>query len=420
MENVLEKPGPDRPDRKLPFLSAAKGFDLLEGVRVLDLTTSVAGPSATMLLADLGAEVIKVERRHAGDDARAWGPPFIEGESLWFVSINRNKKSIALDFTGDAGKLVLYDILAHCDVCIVSQPPQTAAKLGVDGDTLRARKPDLIYVSITGFGMDGPRAQWTCYDLIAEGYSGVMDLTGELDSGPQKVGAPAADMLAGQDAALATVSALFARARSGRGCVIDITLVESMTRFMACRIVPYLGSGEAPRRSGGRDSVIAIYQAFQTADNPITVGLGNDGIWKRFWAAVGKPDVALQPAYRSNADRRERRPEIVEMIEKILVTATRDEWLQRFQVARVPAGPINRIDEVVQDQVLLERGMFYRTATEDGSDVPQVGTGFRIDGQHNRPRSGPPKLGQDSRSLLNSLLGYDQAKIRALAEAGVI
>ena len=247
--------GPALPMHDLPALRPGIGADLLADVRVVDLTTSIAGPYATMLLADLGATVVKVERPGGGDDARAWGPPFLDGQSLWFASVNRNKLSLALDLTRDEGRAVLGDLLAGADVFVTNQPPRVQRKLGLDPGAVHGRNPGVVFVSITGFGLDGARADHACYDLIAEGYSGVMDLTGAAGGDAQKVGTPAADMLAGQDAAMGALAALLARARGGRGRVVDVSLVESMTRFLACRIVPYLGSGEVPRRSGGTDSV---------------------------------------------------------------------------------------------------------------------------------------------------------------------
>lgn len=246
-----------------------------------------------------------------------------------------------------------------------------------------------------------------------------MDLTGEADGEPQKVGAPAADMLAGQDAAFAAVAALFARCRNGQGRTVEIALIDSMTRFLTCRIVPYLGSGDAPRRSGGKDSVIAIYQAFETADFPITLGLGNDSIWRQFWQAVGMPEVAEHPGYGSNAERHSRRAEIVGLIQEVLRTKPRSHWLAVFAAARVPAGPINRIDEVVADPELQRRGLFYQLAA-DGRETPQVGTEIILDGRYNRPRLGPPRLGEHTVDLLQSLLGYDDDKIHALKDAGAI
>jgi crotonobetainyl-CoA:carnitine CoA-transferase CaiB-like acyl-CoA transferase len=391
------------PLASLPLQPIGSGFDLLDGIRVIDLTTSVAGPSATMLLADMGAEVLKIERPNGGDDARAWGPPFLDGESLWFMSVNRNKKSIALDYSKPEGLDALHRLVKLADAVVMNLSQRSALKLGVDVERLCALKPDLIYVSITGFGMTGERADWTCYDLIAEGYSGIMDITGEPDGAPQKIGAPAADMLAGQDAAFATVSALLSKQRTGRGHVIDIALIDSMTRFLGCRIMPYLASGEVPKRSGGKDSVIAIYQSFDTADAPITLALGNDNIWHRFWDVVGRPAAANDPNFRTNADRRKQRKQIVAAIQDLLRTKPRDHWLALFRASRIPSGPINRVDEVVDDPVLRERGMFYRVDV-DGRSVPQIGTGIQVDGKVNAVRSVPPHLGQHTDTVLHSLL----------------
>jgi crotonobetainyl-CoA:carnitine CoA-transferase CaiB-like acyl-CoA transferase len=401
-------PPVEGPLASLPLRALGRGFDLLDGVRVIDLTTSVAGPSATMLLADMGAEVLKIERPDGGDDARAWGPPFLDGESLWFMSVNRNKKSIALDYSKPEGLDVLHRLIGLADAVVINMPPRSARKLGVDVQSLCTLKTDLIYVSITGFGMTGERADWACYDLIAEGYSGIMDITGEPDGAPQKIGAPAADMLAGQDAAFATVSALLSRQRTGRGHVIDIALIDSMTRFLGCRIMPYLASGQVPTRSGGKDSVIAIYQSFETADEPITLALGNDNIWQRFWDVVGQPTAANDPDLRTNASRRERRQQIVKTIQDLLLTKPRDHWLALFRASRIPSGPINRVDQVVDDPVLRERGMFYRVRVDDSS-VPQIGTGIQIDGKVNALRSVPPRLGEHTDAILQSLLEMSEA-----------
>jgi crotonobetainyl-CoA:carnitine CoA-transferase CaiB-like acyl-CoA transferase len=410
---------PRSPVKRLPRLAPGVGFTLLDGVRVLDLTTSIAGPYATQLLADFGADVIKVERRGHGDDARTWGPPFLDGEALWFISVNRNKRSLALDYGTPGGAAVLRELIAKADVVVLNQTPRVSSKFGLDVKSVRKLCSDIIYVSITGFGLDGERSDWPCYDLIAEGYSGVMDLPGEPGGEPQKIGAPAADMLAGQDAALSTMAALYSRTRSGRGHVIDIALVDSMTRFLACRIVPYLGSGEIPRRSGGKDSVIAIYQAFDTADDPITLGLGNDSSWKRFWTVVGQPERADDKSTVSNKNRRMQRAKIVADISAILKTRPRAHWLSLLRAARIPSGPINRVDEVSDDPLLLQRGLFY--CLEDGGrQVPQVGLGICIDGAASKPQRRPPLLGEHSAELLREILGFDDAKIEELRRQAII
>lgn len=406
------------PVSDLPPGRSSDKFRMLDGVRVLDLTTSIAGPYSTMLLADFGAEVVKVERP-GGDDARHWGPPFLDGESLWFLSVNRNKKSVRLDFSGPEGREVLAGLLDKADVLVTNQLPSVQRKFGLDAQTARATRPGLVHVSLTGFGLDGPYAARPCYDLIAEGYSSVMDLTGPAASAPQKVGSPAADMLAGADAALATLAALNRRAATGQGCAIDVALAESMIRFMSPRIVPYLGSGEVPRRSGGTDSVIAIYQTFETADLPMTLGLGNDAIWKRFWEAVGDPQGAEGADVATNAARRTNRARIVERIQSILIGRPRAEWLERLEKARVPAGPIYRVDEVVQDHHFRERETFFQIA-QDGRQIPQVSLGIHIDGEAAGYVSAPPRLGQHSETVLRDLLGYDPEKIETLRRSGVI
>lgn len=408
------------PADALPIRRLGEGFNLLADVRIIDLTTSIAGPSGTMLLADMGAEVIKIERPGGGDDARSWGPPFLDGESLWFASVNRNKKSVALDFSKATGLDLLHRLVRQADIVFVNLPPRAARKLKVDAHTLCAVRPDLIYVSITGFGMTGGRADWTCYDLIAEGYSGIMDITGAAGGEPQKIGAPAADMLAGQDAAFATVAALYARRTTGKGRVVDVALVDSMTRLLSCRIMSYLGSGELPTRSGGKDSVIAIYQTFDTADKPIALALGNDNIWKRFWTAVGDAAYAESADLGTNYDRRERRDQIVARIARILRDKPRDHWLTLLREARVPAGPINNVAEVVEDETLLARGMFYRLAPLNRRSLPQVGTGILLDGEFALPRSAPPALGEHTDEVLGSLLGLSEEDRQRLLDQKVI
>jgi crotonobetainyl-CoA:carnitine CoA-transferase CaiB-like acyl-CoA transferase len=408
----------------LPFESlppkSSEALDLLSGVKVLDLTTSIAGPYAGQLLADLGASVVKVEKPRGGDDARAWGPPFLHGESLWFMSVNRGKHSLTLDFSVKEGAQVLRELVAQCDVILLNLVARAQRNLGLDAATLRQLNPGLVHVSLSGFGLAGERADLPCYDLIAEGYSGVMDLTGEADAPPQKVGTPAADLLAGSDAAMAVLAALLRRQKTGRGCEVDVSMVESMTRFMLPRVLSYLGSGELMRRSGGRDSVIAIYQVFDTADDPITLGLGNDAIWKRFWQAVGQPEVSQEPAFGSNALRREQREAIVQRIAGLLRTRPRAHWLTLLAQARVPAGPIQRLDQLATDAALQAAGFFYRGEDGEGRAIPQVGLGIRFDGRTEGTTVPPPALGRHTGEVLQSWLGYDAARVEALRSRHIV
>jgi len=403
----------------LPLQQEQSSLNLLKGIRVLDLTTSVAGPYATQLLADLGAQVLKIEKPDAGDDTRAWGPPFLGGQSLWFASVNRNKESMTLDVRHPEGRAIVDRLVADSDVIVLNMVDGVQTKLGLDAARLRSINEKLIHVSLTGFGLTGSRADSPCYDLIAEGYSSVMDLTGEPDAGPQKVGTPAADLLAGQDVALATLAAIIERQRTGVGRAIDVSMVESMVRFMSPRIVPYLGSGEPVTRSGGRDSVIAIYQVFDTADEPITLGLGNDAIWRRFWRAVERPEYGERDEFATNAMRREQRTQIVAEVSRVLSTRERADWLSLFAQHRIPAGPINRVDQVVADDVLREKRMFY--AVEGGAGrIPQVGLGIRFDGESNVHRLPPPELGCNTEDVLRRRLGFAEEDVARLVAEHII
>lgn len=408
---------------ELPFHNlparTANALDLLQGVRVLDLTGSIAGPYAGQMLADMGATVVKVERPGTGDDARAWGPPFLHGESLWFMSVNRGKQSLTLDFSSPQGRDVLLKMVAQCDVILLNLVGRAQRKLGLDPDSLQPINARLIHVSISGFGSQGARADLPCYDLIAEGYSSVMDLTGEPENGPQKVGTPAADLLAGSDAAMAVAAALLRRERSAKGCVIDISMVESMSRFMTPKLMPYLGSGQRATRAGGRDSVIAIYQVFETSDGPMTLGLGNNAIWTRFWEAVGHSDIGSRPEYGTNAERRAKREQIVQLIAGILIDKPRAHWLALLAEARVPAGPIHRLDEVANDVAMHQSGFLYRSSGPDG-EIPQVGLGIRFDGHTEGTDRPPPKLGMHTDLVLRDWLAMDTVEIDQLRSNRII
>jgi crotonobetainyl-CoA:carnitine CoA-transferase CaiB-like acyl-CoA transferase len=409
------------PARELPRKAPGGGVNLLAGVRVLDLTTSIAGPYATQLLSDFGAEVVKIERPGQGDDSRGWGPPFLEGRSLWHASVNRNKKSVTLDLRKEEGYAVFLDLVQVCDIFITNQLASLRQRLRTDHETLARHKPDLVYVSLTGHGSSGPRAEWACYDIIAEGYSSVMDVTGEAENDPQKVGTPAADLLAGADAALSAIAALFDAKQTGRGHFVDVSLVASMTRFMSPRIMTYLGSGIVPRRTGAKDSVIAVYQTFDTADDMITLALPNDNIWHRFWAAMGDAEFGRDPRFATSEGRHAHRPEIVRKIAGLLRAQPRDHWLALFNAAQIPAGPINRIDEVTKDPELIRQGLFYSVDGEDGGEPwPQCGLGILVDGRDAGYRSPPPPLGANTEEVLAGLLAYDADRIAKLRQQRVI
>ena len=403
----------------LPSPLHQQSFSALKDIKVLDLSTSVAGPYGCQLLADFGADVVKIEKPITGDDSRGWGPPFLDDESLWFLSVNRNKSSVVIDMTQEAGHQLLKQLVSQADVLVTNLLPKVQKKLLVDFNNLKVVNPRLIHVSLTGFGLEGERSSFACYDLIAEGYSGVMDMTGEINQDPQKIGTPAADLLAGMDLALATMAALLQREKDKVGHAIDISMVDSMTRFMTPRLVSYLGSGILPRRDGAKDSVIAIYQVFQTADEPITLGLGNDAIWKRFWQAMDEPQFISDDQYQSNAHRRLLRQELVEQIQERLIKQPKNHWLTLFQKNNIPAGPINRLDQISADPEMHNRGMFYGV-NKGSSVIPQVGLGIQIDGGQSFCNKPPPTLGEDTRAVLKSWLSLSNESINELINTNII
>ena len=394
-------------------------FSALQNIKVLDFSTSVAGPYGCQLLADFGAEVVKIEKPITGDDARGWGPPFLDNESLWFLSVNRNKSSVVIDMALDEGKALFNKLICEADVLVTNLLPKVQKKLKIDFESLKTLNPQLIHASLTGFGLEGKRSNFPCYDLIAEGYSGVMDMTGEISQDPQKIGTPAADLLAGMDLALATMAALLQRAKDHQGHAIDIAMVDCMTRFMTPRLISYLGSGELPRRDGAKESVIAIYQVFQTADEPITLGLGNDAIWKRFWSALNEPEYINDPKYTSNADRRKLRQQLVQAIQERLLKQPKAYWLDLFQSNNIPAGPINRLDQISSDAEMFQRGMFY-SLNNKSSEIPQVGLGIQIDGQQSFCSKPPPKLGADTSMILEKWLNLSNLEIENLISKNII
>lgn len=403
----------------LPLSTKHSTLQALSGIKVLDLSTSIAGPYGCQILADFGAEVIKIEKPGGGDDSRAWGPPFLDGEALWYLSVNRNKSSVVIDMSSQEGQSLLHELIKNTDILVTNFLPRLQKKLRVDYDTLKVIHPQLIHMSLTGFGLEGARSSFPCYDLIAEGYSGVMDMTGEIDQDPQKVGTPAADLLAGMDLALAALAAILQRQKDGKGHCVDIAMIDSMTRFMTPRLMSYLGSGILPRRDGAKDSVIAIYQVFQTEDEPITLGLGNDSIWKRFWEALEEPGFIGDPRFATNVDRRACRAELVREIQSRLLKKPRAYWLNLFQSSGIPSGPINRLDQISSDPEMHERGMFYEIE-RNGVRIPQVGFGIRMDGDTAFCAKAPPKLGEDSERILSSWLNKSNEDINDLLNKGVI
>lgn len=352
----------------------------LAGVRVVDMSTSYAGPTAAMYLADLGAEVIKVERPGTGDDARHWGPPFHDGDSAWFASANRNKGSVTLDLRSDSGVAALERLLGDSDVLIENINPAKLADLGLDPASVRARHPHLVYCALSGFGLDGPDAGLPGYDLIAQARSGLMSVTGPAEGAPERVSTALSDVVTGMAAALATSAALVRQQATGVGELIDVSLLDSDLALLAPRIAAYLAGGPEPRPSGGTDSVLAVYQSFRTADRDIVIAIGNDVIWRRFCAVVGLDQLANDPGLATNAGRTQERPRILPMIAERLREEPAAYWLATLAGANVPASSVRFLSEVVDDPQVRARGSLLPVPGSDGRLVG-VRSPFRLASQ---------------------------------------
>src|SRR5689334_24615264 len=325
----------------------------LHGVRVVDISSSYAAPTATMYLADMGAEVIKIEPLR-GDDARGWGPPFLNGEAAWFLSVNRNKKSICLDIRTAAGREVLFDLLKSADVFVENLNPSKLEKHGLGLESLAQRFPQLVICALSGFGLTGPDAALPGYDLIAQARSGIMSVTGD-DGVPQRVSTALSDVATGTVAAFAIAAALVRQQRTGEGEVVDVSLLEADLAFMSPRIASFLAGEPEPRPCGGADSVVAIYQPMRTADRTIVVDLGNDNPWLRACAALGLDHLAQREELATNAGRRAHRSEVVGEIQTKLEALTSSHALKLLQDVGVPCAPINFLSEVVSDPQVVAR-----------------------------------------------------------------
>ncbi len=390
----------------------------LQGVKVVDISSSYAAPTTSMYLADMGADVIKVEPIR-GDDARGWGPPFTNGEAAWFLSVNRNKKSLCLDIRHEKGREVLFRLLESADVFIENLNPAKLEKHGLDVDGLRERFPRLVICALSGFGLDGPDSALPGYDLIAQARSGLMSVTG-VDDVPQRVSTALSDVAAGTVAAFAVASALVRQRMTGQGDLVDIALLEADLAFMAPRIAGFLAGGEEPRPCGGTDSVIAVYQSFATADRPIVVALGNDRLWQRACRAIGLDDLADDPDLATNAGRRSRRPDVVKAFSTVLMELSSDSALKALRSASVPCALINYLSEVVTDPQVVARNAIVEQQHPVAGPFRSVAAPWRLGSDTSRePRLPAPLLGQHGRDILGEA-GYDASALQDLVEDGVV
>ncbi|HEX7043903.1 MAG TPA: CoA transferase [Burkholderiales bacterium] len=392
----------------------------LAHIRVLDLSRVLAGPHCTMLLGDLGAEVIKVERPQSGDDTRHWGPPFVGGESAYYLACNRNKKSITLNLKAARGREIAAALAEQSDVLVENLLPGTLDELGLGYEALSARNPRLVYCSISGFGQDGPYRDRPGYDLLVQAMGGVMSITGEPDGEPMKVGVAISDITAGLYAATAILAALAARERTGRGDRIDISLLDATVSWLANVASSYLVTGQPPGRYGNAHASIVPYQAFRAADDYFVVAVGNDGQWQRFCRAIERPDLAADERFRTNPQRVERRATLLPLLEQHFAARPAAYWLERLEQAEVPAAPVNTLDRVFADPQVLARGMLVEAQHPTIGALRMTGSPLKLRSIEARPLEPPPLLGQHTEEVLRERLGLEAAEIEALRAAGVV
>jgi crotonobetainyl-CoA:carnitine CoA-transferase CaiB-like acyl-CoA transferase len=383
----------------------------LAGLRVLELARILAGPWAGQILADLGADVIKVERKGAGDDTRGWGPPFVaaaDGGHLgaaYFHATNRGKRSIELDFESADERRIVKKLAARSDVLIENFKVGSLTKFALDYASLSKENPRLVYCSVTGFGQTGPYAARAGYDLMAQGMGGIMDLTGPADGEPQRAGVPVADIFTGVYSAVGILAALAERERTGRGCLVDTALVDSQVGVLANQALNYLISGVVPKRIGNAHPNIVPYQVFAVADGHIIIATGNDNQFAKLCALLGEPKLAEEPRYRTNADRLQNREALITHLSALIKQWSRAELLAKLEAVQVPAGPINSLDQVFADPQVLHRGMrIDRPSTRaKGGSIPGVRSPLIIDGKPMAAERPSPQLGEHSAEILREI-----------------
>ncbi len=390
----------------------------LDGVVVLDLTRALAGPYCTLMLSDLGADVIKVEPPE-GDESRTWGPPFVQGESSYFLSVNRNKRSLTLNLKQPAAREVLHRLVRGADVLVENFRPGTLARLGLSSTQALELNPRLVYCAISGFGQDGPRRDQPAYDLILQGMGGVMSLTGQPDGEPTKCGIPIADLAAGMFAAYAIVAALYERERSGQGQLIDASLLGGQVALLSYQAGAYFATGRAPGRVGNRHTQIAPYETFATADGHVNIGVANEALWGRFCEALDLADLRRDPRFATNGDRVRHREALVAAIAPRLRALSTAEVVRRLEAAGVPCGPIYDLAQVFADPQVEHLGLKPTVEHPHVGTWPMPGLPYRLSRTPGGVRLPPPLLGEHTDSIL-AALGYSPAEIAALHAAGAV
>lgn len=391
----------------------------LDGIRVIDLSRVLAGPYCAMILADYGADVLKIEQPGGGDPTRQWGPPWFGTESAYYLTANRNKRGMTLDLKSAAGQAIARRLIAAADVVIENFMPGTTSGFGLDYATLSAENPGLIYCSVTGYGQDGPYRDRPGYDFMIQAEGGIMSITGPGDGEPHKVGVAIVDISAGLYAATAILAALHHRAQTGRGQWIDVALFDAQLGWLANVASNYLISGEPPARYGNAHPNIVPYEVFPTADGSIAVGIGSDEQWRRFCDLAGRPDLGDEPRYATNAGRVGARAELIGRLGEVFRTRSSAGWLAALPAARIPAAPVNDVPTALNHPQASARGMV-RTVDHPAGPLPLVGPVAKLSETPATVRDAPPLLGQDTEDRLRDELAYTDEKISELRRDGVI
>ena len=392
----------------------------LEGIRVLDLTRALAGPFCTLMLGDNGADVIKVEIPGTGDDTRKWGPPFIGEESAYYLSINRNKRSLTLNLQDAQAKEVFMKLAKDTDVVVENFTPGVMGRFGLDYDAVKAVNPKVVYCSISGFGQDGPYRNRPAYDQIMQGVGGLMSITGEPDGEPQKIGIAVTDIGAGMWSAFAIMAALHHREKSGEGQYIDISMLDAQVAWLTYQAAFFFANGEAPKRMGAAHPTLVPYQAFMCNDGKyINVAVGSERIWERFCKGMGREDLRDHPDYATNSVRVNNRGAIVSMLQEIFLTRPVTEWVEDLQAANVPCGPINDLADVFADPQVLARNMYLEMPHPTLGSIKQTGLPIKFSLTPGGLDRHPPLLGEHNQEILQSL-GYSDADVQSLKDQSVI
>ena len=412
----------------------------LQGIRILDLSRVLAGPWCTQTLADLGADVIKIERTGSGDDTRTWGPPFLQDddgaethEAAYYLGANRNKRSVTCDIAQPAGQALIRELVAHCDVFVENFKVGDMARYGLDYASLKSLNPRLVYCSVTGFGQNGPYAERAGYDYAIQGMGGLMSVTGERDDlggGPQKVGVAVADLMTGMYATVGILAALRHAEKTGEGQQVDMALLDTQVAMLANLGANYLVSGKVPQRVGNAHQNIVPYQVFEVAPalegskDHLIIAVGNDAQFVKFCKVAHIPELGVNPLFAKNRDRVQNRAQLVPILESVMKLRTKADWLAALEAAKVPCGAINNLAEVFADPQIQARGMVTHWQHPLKSDLPLVASPIRLSVTPVRaPNSGgfpPPMLGQHTDEVLRSVLNYDDAQLMALKRDAVI